>query len=44
VVVLAGILTAIVGSVWLSGRSWGGQQQEVVATFREVGALERGTR
>jgi phospholipid/cholesterol/gamma-HCH transport system substrate-binding protein len=42
IVVLAGILTAIVGSVWLSGRSWGAPQQEVVATFREVGALSQG--
>jgi phospholipid/cholesterol/gamma-HCH transport system substrate-binding protein len=42
VVVLAGIMTALVGSLWLSGQTWGAQQQDLVATFREVGALERG--
>jgi phospholipid/cholesterol/gamma-HCH transport system substrate-binding protein len=40
--VILGIITAVAGSVWLSGRSWGEQEREVVASFARVGALELG--
>ncbi|HYW08042.1 MAG TPA: MlaD family protein [Longimicrobium sp.] len=41
-VVIAGILTALAGAVWLSGASFSGDEREVTATFRQVGALEAG--
>ncbi|HEX8830252.1 MAG TPA: MlaD family protein [Longimicrobium sp.] len=41
-VVIAGILTALAGAVWLSGQSFGGDEREITATFRGVGALEEG--
>lgn len=41
-VVIAGILTALAGAVWLSGRSMAGDEREITATFRGVGALEQG--
>jgi phospholipid/cholesterol/gamma-HCH transport system substrate-binding protein len=41
-VVIAGILTALVGAVWLSGASWGSDEREVTATFRGVGQLQEG--
>lgn len=41
-VVVAGMLTALAGAVWLSGQTWGEEQRDVVATFREVGALTEG--
>lgn len=41
-VVIAGILTALAGAVWLSGQSFGGDEKEITATFRGVGALTEG--
>ena len=41
-VVIAGILTALAGAVWLSGKSWSGEERTITATFRGVGALEVG--
>ena len=41
-VVILSIITAIVGAVWLSGRSWGTPQREVMAAFAEVGTLSEG--
>jgi phospholipid/cholesterol/gamma-HCH transport system substrate-binding protein len=41
-VVIMGIITAVVGSVWLSGQAWGAPRQELTATFREVGGLADG--
>ena len=40
--VILGIMTAVVGAVWLSGRSWGQTEREVVAAFARVGALAVG--
>lgn len=40
--VILGIIAAVAGSVWLSGRSWGEQEREVVASFARVGALALG--
>jgi ABC-type transporter Mla subunit MlaD len=40
--VILGIVTAVIGAVWLSGRSWGEQEREVVASFARVGALAEG--
>jgi phospholipid/cholesterol/gamma-HCH transport system substrate-binding protein len=40
--VILGIITAVAGSVWLSGRSWGAAEREVVAAFARVGALQVG--
>lgn len=42
-VVLAGILVAVVGSLWLSGASIGKQQRELTAVFSEVGVLAEGS-
>ena len=41
-VVVAGLLTALVGAIWLSGKPWSEEQNEVTATFRNVGALAEG--
>jgi phospholipid/cholesterol/gamma-HCH transport system substrate-binding protein len=42
VVVVLGILVAVIGAFWLSGRPWGEDQVEIVAVFREVGELREG--
>ena len=41
-VVILGIITALLGAVWLSGRSWGEQSKEVQAAFTRVGQLAEG--
>jgi phospholipid/cholesterol/gamma-HCH transport system substrate-binding protein len=41
-VVVLGVIVAVVGSYWLSGRPWARAEQEVVAIFREVGQLRAG--
>ena len=40
--VILGIITALIGAVWLSGRSWGEQYKEVTASFSAVGQLAEG--
>lgn len=40
--VILGIITAILGSVWLSGRSWGETEKDVLASFSAVGQLAEG--
>jgi phospholipid/cholesterol/gamma-HCH transport system substrate-binding protein len=40
--VILGIITAVLGSVWLSGRSWGEPYKDVVAAFSAVGQLAEG--
>ena len=40
--VILGIITAIMGAVWLSGRSWGAEYKQVVASFSAVGQLAQG--
>ena len=42
-VVLAGIIVALVGAVWLSGQSFGTEEREVRAVFTEVGVLAEGS-
>jgi phospholipid/cholesterol/gamma-HCH transport system substrate-binding protein len=42
-VVLAGIVVALVGSIWLSGMSIGKPQRELTAVFSEVGVLAEGS-
>ena len=42
-VVLAGILVALAGAVWLSGQQWGGEQRVMRAAFTEVGVLGEGS-
>jgi phospholipid/cholesterol/gamma-HCH transport system substrate-binding protein len=42
VVVVLGIIIAVAGAFWLSGRAWGREQMEVVAVFRTVGELANG--
>ncbi|HKP74563.1 MAG TPA: MlaD family protein, partial [Longimicrobiaceae bacterium] len=42
-VVLAGIVVALVGSLWLSGTTFGKQQKELTAVFSEVGVLAEGS-
>lgn len=42
-VVLAGIVVALVGSLWLSGATLGKQQRELTAVFSEVGVLAEGS-
>lgn len=41
-VVLLGIIITLVGAFWLSGRQWGMQEREIVAIFKEAGALRVG--
>jgi phospholipid/cholesterol/gamma-HCH transport system substrate-binding protein len=41
-VVILGIIVAVLGSYWLSGRPWARAEQDVVAIFREVGQLRPG--
>lgn len=41
-VVILGIITAVAGSVWLSGQSWGAAQRDISAAFSDVGALTEG--
>lgn len=43
IVVVLALLLIGVGGFWLTGRPWSGEQQEVVATFREVGLLAEGS-
>lgn len=40
--VILGIVTAFLGAVWLSGRSWGDEYKDVVASFSAVGQLAEG--
>ncbi|HEX8695828.1 MAG TPA: MlaD family protein [Longimicrobium sp.] len=42
-VVLAGILVALVGAIWLSGQSFGSPQRTLTAVFTEVGVLAEGS-
>jgi phospholipid/cholesterol/gamma-HCH transport system substrate-binding protein len=42
VVVVLGIIVAVIGAFWLSGRPFGQEQEEIVAVFREVGELRQG--
>jgi phospholipid/cholesterol/gamma-HCH transport system substrate-binding protein len=42
VVVVLGLITVAVGSIWLSGRPFAQEQRELVAVFREVGELVGG--
>jgi len=42
VVVVLGIVVAVFGAFWLSGRPWGEEQVEVTGVFREVGELREG--
>ncbi|HEX8244515.1 MAG TPA: MlaD family protein, partial [Longimicrobium sp.] len=42
-VVLAGILVALVGSIWLSGATFGSPHRELKAVFSEVGVLAEGS-
>jgi phospholipid/cholesterol/gamma-HCH transport system substrate-binding protein len=42
IVVVLGIIVAVIGAMWLSGRPWGEEQVEVTAVFREVGELRQG--
>lgn len=42
IVVVLGMLLAVIGAFWLSGRPWGEEQSEVTAVFREVGELRAG--
>jgi phospholipid/cholesterol/gamma-HCH transport system substrate-binding protein len=41
-VVIMGIITALLGAVWLSGRSWGDEFKDVQASFTAVGQLTEG--
>ena len=41
-VVLAGLLVLVFGTVWLSGRPWAEAQRELRAIFRDVGQLRAG--
>ncbi|HST58724.1 MAG TPA: MlaD family protein, partial [Longimicrobium sp.] len=40
--VILGIITALVGAMWLSGRSWGEPYKDVLASFSAVGQLAEG--
>lgn len=42
-VVLGGIIVALVGAIWLSGKSFGNPQRELKAVFNEVGVLAEGS-
>jgi phospholipid/cholesterol/gamma-HCH transport system substrate-binding protein len=42
VVVVLGIVVAVAGAFWLSGRPWGEEQVQLTAVFREVGELRQG--
>ncbi|HEV2147901.1 MAG TPA: MlaD family protein [Longimicrobiaceae bacterium] len=42
IVVIAGLAILALGGWWLTGRPWGGEQQEIAATFRRVGLLNEG--
>lgn len=42
-VVLAGIVVALVGAIWLSGQSFGTPQRELRAVFSQVGVLAEGS-
>src|SRR3954454_7813009 len=42
-VVLAGILVAVIGSIWLSGATIGKPHREITAVFSEVGVLADGS-
>ena len=41
-VVIMGIIAAVIGAVWLSGRSWGASERIVLAAFDEVGTISEG--
>lgn len=41
-VVLAGLVVLVVGTIWLSGRPWATPQRELRAIFRDVGQLRAG--
>jgi phospholipid/cholesterol/gamma-HCH transport system substrate-binding protein len=40
--VILGIIAAVMGAVWLSGRSWGDEYKDVQASFTAVGQLAEG--
>ncbi len=40
--VLGGIVIAVIGAFWLSGKPWGEEQVELIAIFREVGETREG--
>lgn len=42
IVVVVGVIIAVIGSFWLSGRTWGEEQRDVVAVFQQVGELREG--
>ena len=42
-VVVAGIVVAVVGGIWLSGKPFGQQQRTLQAAFSEVGVLSEGS-
>ncbi len=41
-VVVASLLILAIGGWWLTGRAWGGEERQLVATFRAVGTLGEG--
>ncbi|HEX2190114.1 MAG TPA: MlaD family protein [Longimicrobiaceae bacterium] len=43
IVVVLGLLVMAVGGYWLTGRTWGAEQREIVATFQRVGLLGEGS-
>jgi phospholipid/cholesterol/gamma-HCH transport system substrate-binding protein len=42
-VVLAGIVVAVAGAIWLSGQSFGAPERQLRAVFTEVGVLSEGS-
>jgi phospholipid/cholesterol/gamma-HCH transport system substrate-binding protein len=42
IVVVVAIIVMVIGALWLSGKPWAEEQQELVAVFREVGELKEG--
>lgn len=42
-VVVVGLLVLAVGGYWMTGRQWGAQPREIVATFQRVGLLGEGS-
>lgn len=43
IVLLLGLVVAVVGTYWLTGRQWGAEEREIAASFREVGLLAPGS-
>ncbi|HET7275528.1 MAG TPA: MlaD family protein [Longimicrobiaceae bacterium] len=42
IMVVGGIVLAVIGAFWLSGKPWGEEQVELTAIFREVGEIRQG--